>query len=419
MEVEFKNFFRKYLQLVIIITAIVFKFNVYPVCGSTKDDQLLILVIVDGFRWDYTDLFESPNLDKLIKNGVKAEKLIPVFPSKTFPNIFTIITGLYPEKHGLIANNIYDPLLDKRFSMRNGQRSNSAWYNGEPIWITAKNHGLVTAAYNIVGSDVKIKGQYPDFWAKFDANFPKSKRLNQIFDLIDKSGSYRPNIIITYLNDLDRAGHRFGPKNKNEIQKAVTRVDSFFGKLISGLEEKDNLDKTNIIIVSDHGMTDVSEDRLIFLEDYVDPAIANTVDWSPILALWPKSNNINEVYNKLKNKNSHLKIYLRNEIPARLKFRNNKRIAPIIGIADEGWSVFTRENIVRFGDRINGGAHGYDNSLESMAAVFIASGPAFKSDLKIPPIENIHLYNLMCRLLNIKPSKNDGDITKIDHILNK
>ncbi len=343
--------------------------------------------------------------------------MIPVFPSKTFPNHYTIVTGLYPEHHGIIANNMYDPELNERFDLSNEAAvHDSRWWGGEPIWVTAEKQGLISACYFWPGSSTKIAGELPSYYFEYDHETSDAARIEQVLSWLALPREKRPALIVTYFATVDGVGHDFGP-NSEEIVKAIQYIDGVIGMLIDGLKERGILDKVNIMIVSDHGMAEISRERVIFLDDYINLADVEVIDWSPILALNPKPGKEEDIYNKLVGAHSHLNVYRKSETPERFRYRSHPRIPAIIGIADEGWSIITHENFKSKPHYVTGGNHGFDNQLVSMGAIFIARGPAFKSGLVVTPFQNIHIYNLMAEILDLQPAPNDGNLDSLRVVL--
>ncbi|RMD91027.1 MAG: alkaline phosphatase family protein [Calditrichaeota bacterium] len=408
----------KIVKLTLLFFLVLSFLNINGCHRQNQDNpkQPVLLIGFDGFCYEYLEKTELPNLNFLIHTGVRAP-LIPVFPSKTFPNFYTIVTGLYPEKHGIVANNMYDPQMDARFSLGNRQAVTDArWWGGEPIWVTAARHGLLTATYFWVGSEAPIQGLHPTYWFPYDDSTPNEKRIQQVFQWLDLPYEKRPAFIAVYFDLLDDAGHEWGP-NSPELLKTLKRADELVGMLTDGLKKRHLLEKINLLIVSDHGMAEISPERVIFLDDYIDLNTVEIEGGSPLLGIWPKQNNVTAIYKKLVHAHPHLKIYRKNETPERFHYRNHRRIPPIVGLADEGWSIGTHESFRTHPQYYRGGNHGFDPQLPSMRGIFIARGPAFKSGLKLPPLENIHLYNLMCFLLNIPPAPNDGNFEKIKIML--
>jgi ectonucleotide pyrophosphatase/phosphodiesterase family protein 5 len=385
--------------------------NVAP--EITLEDTVL-LISLDGFRYDYLDLVETPGFDELTQSGVQAEGLIPVFPSKTFPNHYSQVTGLHPDNHGLIANTMYDPSDDTWFRIGQGSTSvlESKWYGGEPIWVTAEKQNMIAATYFWPGSEAEIKDTRPSYYEVYNGSIPNADRIKQVLKWLDLPADKRPQLITLYMNDTDNAGHATGPGTE-VVKSAVQALDEQIQLLITGLKERNLFNQVNIIIVSDHGMSQLSRERVIFLDDYIDLDDVEMVDWSPISMIIPNEGKEEVVYSALKDQHPHMRVYKKGEIPAYLNFNDNRLIPPLVCIADDGWSITNRDV---YNDRPNsfqGGTHGYDFTAKSMQGVFIASGPAFKENYQGEAFQNIHLYERMCNILGLTPAINDGtlDIT--------
>jgi predicted AlkP superfamily pyrophosphatase or phosphodiesterase len=365
----------------------------------------LLLVSFDGFRWDYVEKAHTPNLKKLMKEGVSAEALIPSFPTKTFPNHYTIVTGLYPGHHGIIANNIWDPSMQKKFSLDNrAEVQDGRWWGGEPIWVTAAKAGLKTGVLFWPGSEAAIEGVRPTYWLPHDSKMSHEGRLKTFFGWLDKPKQDRPQFFTLYFQDVDDAGHHHGPGSSEQVA-AVEKVDATIGKLLAGLKARGVLDKMNIVIVSDHGMVPVRPENNIFLEDYVDLATVRVSDWSPVLMI-DGGNANDELITKLR-RMPHVQVYRKEDVPERLHFRDNDRIPPVIAIAEPGWMITTRTRLEKR-EHPAWGEHGYDNADRDTWGIFIARGPTFKRGLRIPPFANIHIYNALCSSLALQPAPNDG-----------
>jgi len=412
-------------KIVVLLSwiSILFLFSCHTQKGLPQKDtsfkKTLILVSMDGFRYDYFDKARTPGLDELIKTGVKAKSLIPAFPSKTFPNHLSIITGMYPEHHGIISNRIFNAATGEWYKLGNSKAvTDGKWYKGEPFWVTAEKQHIKTATFFWPGSEAKINGFRPTYWKHYDESIPYPDRVAQAMSWLDMPAEKRPQFISLYFDEPDHSGHRYGPDSP-EVVKAIEKVDSNIVLLEKELAIRHLTDKVDIIIVSDHGMTPLSRDSVIFLDDYVNMNDIKVVDWSPVVAIRPKQGKEDAVFNVLKNAHPKLAIYKKADIPARLHYSDNPLIQPIIGITSLGWTVTTRKYFNSHRHKATGGTHGYDPAYPDMHAIFIASGPSFKKGLVVKPFENIQIYELMCRVLNIKPSPNDGDIKKTKFFLMK
>jgi len=376
------------------------------------DSPIVILISIDGWRHDYFDRFQPPTLSGLTARGVRALGLIPQFPSKTFPNHYTIVTGLRLANHGIVSNNMVAPDIPGRFAMSNREvLADPRWWGGEPIWNTVERQGKVAASMFWPGSETVIGGRQATYWTPFDDRLSHRERVGQILEWLRLPEGRRPSLLTLYFSDVDTVGHNLGPDSE-EVREAALRVDRSIGELVAGVEAEGLSGRVNYVVVSDHGMAPTSPDRRIVLDDYVDPDTVDVIDWSPVLALSPRDGNVEALYEALKGRHPALTMYRNSEIPAVYGLAGHPRVPAIIGIADEGWSVTSRREVARWqaaGIHGRGGAHGYDARTKSMEGLFIASGPRLRSGLRVQPFENVHVYDLMCALLGIEPAKNDGD----------
>jgi predicted AlkP superfamily pyrophosphatase or phosphodiesterase len=397
--------------LAVVILAIV----ATPALRATRqpaEPPILILVSLDGFRWDYLDRFRPPALLKLAASGVRAKGLIPQFPSKTFPNHYTIVTGLRPAHHGIISNNMVAPDIPGRFTMDNrAVIADPRWWGGEPIWNTVERQGRVAGAMFWPGSETAIGGRQATYWTPFDDKMPNSERVRRVLAWLALPEGKRPSFLTLYMSDVDSAGHSRGPDSA-EVREAVARVDAAVAQLVEGVQAAGLADRVNYIVASDHGMAQLSPNRMIVLDDYVNPATVDVLDWAPVLALSPRDGNVEALYAALKGKHRALAVYKSAEVPAKYGLAGHPRLPPVIGIANEGWFVTSRKEMAQWGTEgrhAPGGTHGYDPRFKSMQGIFIGAGPSFKRGKTVPPFQNIHVYDLMCAVLGLQPAPNDGD----------
>jgi len=381
----------------------------------------VILISLDGFRYDYLDKYKPETLNRLAREGVRAKWMIPSFPTKTFPNHYTIVTGLYPAHHGIVENNVYDNGEIFKIDDRK-QVQESRWWWGEPIWVTAEKQGQIAGSYFFVGSEAEIEGDRPTFWRTYNGKVPPEMRIDKALAWFDLPVEKRPTLITLYFSDTDDAGHEFGP-DAEETAYAVMDADRYIARLVEGLKHRGVEDRVNIIIVSDHGMAARDQRNAIVMDDYfdtMDKAIADPIlTTGEIWQIFPKPGKEDFVMNRLK-EIKHATCWRKAQIPARFHY-DGRRVAPIICSSDEGWSMTSRK---RWDDTQKSddfdkmrGAHGYDNRVQSMQATFIAHGPAFKRGYVAEPFENIHVYELMCKILGLKPAKNDGNLKRVEGML--
>jgi predicted AlkP superfamily pyrophosphatase or phosphodiesterase len=386
--------------------------------ASNGDRPLVILVSFDGWRWDYETKAPTPNFHRLAARGVRAG-LIPVYPSKTFPNHYTIATGLYPGHHGMVANVIRDPATGRVFRRTDlAEARDPMWWGGEPIWNVARRAGLVAATMFWIGSEVPVGGMQPNYWREFDETVMSAARVDQVLEWLDLPAAARPSMICLYLNETDDMGHWYGPDSA-QLRDAVERTDEQLGRLGGGLERRGLIDRANIVVVSDHGMAATSADRVIYPDDYLAPGDAEIVDINPTLGVVPAPGREAAVARALLRARPHLKMYRREDTPRSWRLRDQPRVPPLTGVADEGWVVLSHAAFNDYWKRSRtGGQHGYDPSLESMRGVFAAAGPAFRRGRRVAAFENVSVYNVLARVLGVRPPPNDGDPGVLRAVLN-
>ena len=365
-----------------------------------------MLVSLDGFRWDYLDRGLTPNLSRLAREGVRAEAMVPVFPTKTFPNHYTIVTGRFPAKHGILGNVFTAPDVAGRFSLRDRDAvGDGRYFLAEPIWVTAEKQGQLTAPMFWPGSEAPIGGVRPTYAVPFDGTMPDTLRVRRLLDWLDLPSARRPTLLTLYSSAVDNAGHDHGP-DAEPTRRAIAQVDSLIGFLLAGLARRETAHQVNLVIVSDHGMASTGPDRVVWLDDYVSGDAMRVDEMSALLAAWPAEGLEDSVYRALR-RAPHLAVYRKAALPARFHLEGSPRVAPIVAIADEGWTIAQRTaadprpTVLR-------GNHGYDDTLSSMRAIFIAHGPAFRRAVTVPPVRNIHVYPLLAAVLGLDPAPTDG-----------
>jgi len=364
----------------------------------------LILISIDGFRWDYFDKVETPNFDQLIANGSKADGLKTSYPSKTFPNHISIVTGNYPSNHGIISNYFYDADFDEYFYIGAGSTAaqDGKWIDAEPIWVTIEKQAKRAMIMFWPMSDAEIMGIRPSKYYVYNEDPTNLDRMDQILSWLLHTGNARPSFLASYFSVVDSKGHSYGPDGDETIE-AIRVVDKAIGHLIDGLEAQNILNEVNIMIVSDHGMTETPDTKVINIADYINLDDVVTVGGGPFMEIRPNEGKLESVYQALQNIDN-TQVFKKEDIPDKFNYKNNNRIEPILLLADEHWSIMTP------GRTPIAGSHGYDPDYQSMNGIFIAHGPAFKSGFSGPEIHNIHLYEMMCKILGVVPANNDGSL---------
>ena len=368
-----------------------------------------ILISIDAFRADYLDRGVTPNLSALAADGARAA-MRPSFPSKTFPNHYALVTGLRPDRNGIVANNMVDDAIPGvRFSMSNAAAVTDGrwWGQAEPIWVTAERAGIVTGTMFWPGSEAEIRGVRPHYMAHFDLALPSDARVDKLLSWFDAPPAERPRLATLYFNIVDDAGHHFGPDSP-QVNAAAATVDAAIGRLEAGLKARGIV--ANLVIVADHGMAATSDDRRVFIDDLVGKDAYQALDMGPIGTIYPNPGHEAEVAKALVGGHPHLDCWLRADIPARFHYGHNPRVAPIFCLPQTGWELTTHDAHAVAPNR---GDHGYDNASPEMAALFVASGPAFRHGVKLPSFDNVDVYPLLARLVGVKPQPNDGRLADL------
>ncbi|KAI4140462.1 MAG: hypothetical protein LQ341_003835 [Variospora aurantia] len=395
--------------------------------GTSEFAPTTILLSLDGFRADFLHRGLTPTLNSFIAEGVSPKYMLPSFPSVTFPNHYTLVTGLYPESHGVVGNTFWDPALNEDFYYTDPTRSMQPkwWAGGEPLWVTTEKANVTTAVHMWPGSEAHIMSLEPTFLDKFNGTEDLTRKVSRILELLDTpdelATAARPQLIAAYVPVVDADGHTYGP-NSTEIRKTIKQVDSMLYTLFSGLEQRNLTSIVNIVVVSDHGMATTSTERLIQLDDLIDLTLVDRIDGWPLYGLRPKSPaDLQGLYAKLLEEaehNEHFDVYVKETMPERYHFSNNDRIAPLWVIPKTGWAIVHKEDFDVKDAKAKGevyhpkGLHGYDHEHPLMRSIFIARGPAFphEPNSRLEVFQNIEVYNIVCDSLGIEPKPNNGTL---------
>uniref|UniRef100_A0A8C3R631 Ectonucleotide pyrophosphatase/phosphodiesterase 3 n=1 Tax=Cyanoderma ruficeps TaxID=181631 RepID=A0A8C3R631_9PASS len=373
----------------------------------------LILFSMDGFRAEYLETWSSllPNIEKLKTCGTHSKYMRAVYPTKTFPNHYTIVTGLYPESHGIIDNNMYDVRLNAHFSLSGDEKFKPEWWKGQPVWLTAMYQNLKAGTFFWPGSDVPIEGKYPTLYTIYNGSIPYEERISGILKWLDNAQPERPDIYTLYIEEPDQSGHSFGPVSAGVI-KALQAADQALGMLMDGLKQR-NLHKcVNLIVLADHGMERTYCKQLEYMTDYF-KVVDFYVYGGPAARI--RAQKVPEDYFTCKRSPQHFKPYLTPDLPKRFHYANNIRIDKVHLLVDRQWLAVRQKGY----KSCDGGNHGYNNEFKSMEAIFLAYGPSFKEKTEVDAFENIEVYNLMCDLLHIVPAENNGTHGSLNHLLKK
>lgn len=376
--------------------------------------EYVVVLSLDGFRSDYVEKYNAHNIKSIAEKGVRVKQLIASNPTKTFPNHYTIVTGLYPDNHGLVANAFYAPELKKEYSLRNRSSvENGAFYGGEPIWNTAQKSGLKTASFYWVGSEANIQNRQPDIWKAYDETVSFPQRIDSVISWLNLPKSKRPRLTMLYYHQPDNIGHSFGPDSK-QVEEQVHYVDKQVGILYRKLMELPFASKINLIVLSDHGMRSISLDKAIVLEDYIKKNwIDGIYGGNPFYFIKARTQYTDSIYNALKHI-KHLRIFKHGKAPKRLHIGNHAHSGDFAVMTNPSWSLF-----VSHANKKEGGTHGYLNTDKQMSALFVATGSSFKKGYKKHSIQNIDIYNLIAKTLRIQPAPNDGKFRRVKRLLKK
>ncbi len=382
--------------------------------GSSDQQPYLVVLSLDGFRWDYPAAYSLPNLQQMAREGVEAKALIPCFPTKTFPNHYSMATGLYPDNHGIILNQFFSVEKNKQFVSNDPNCvTDAGFFGGEPVWATAEKQNLKTASYFWVGSEAPAGGASPSIWKKYEHNFPFTARIDSVIAWLQLPEKTRPHLIMWYMHEPDAISHAEGPKAA-QTQKMVVYLDSLIGVFRSKLKNIPVGSLVNFVVVSDHGMGEIAPERTLYLDELVPRYwMSRSNVESVVMNLSAIDPYKDSLYNRLKKVN-HLKVWKKEEVPARLHYGKNPNLVDLVVVADSAWNFkVTRDDNALYSK----GAHGYDNNNSDMHGIFFATGPAFKTGYRQEAFENVNLYPLFSEILGIQPVKVDGSLEPVKGML--
>lgn len=402
--------------------------------GTSNFAPTTILISLDGFRADFLDRDLTPTLNSFIEDGVSPKYMLPSFPSVTFPNHWTMVTGLYPESHGVVGNTFWDPDLQEEFYYTDPARSmQPKWWTStgaEPLWSTCEQQGVRSAIHMWPGSEAHLELE-PTILDKYNGTEVLSRKVDRVLEFLDRPSEHdsaavalseaRPGFIAMYVPNVDQDGHKYGP-NSTEIRTTISNVDSMLESLFEGLQQRNLTSIVNVIVVSDHGMATTSNDRLIQLEDMMDVSTIEHIDGWPLYGLRPNPTvDLQRLHDHLLSESymrRHFSVHLRTSMPARWHFSRSDRIAPLWLVPEAGWAIVHRADFAVEAARANGtvyhprGLHGYDHEHPLMRAIFVARGPAFPHapGSRVDVFQNTEVYNIVCDSLGVKPRPNNGTL---------
>ena len=387
--------------------------------ATTDARPALLLISIDGYRADYLARGLSPALAQLAATGVQAASMQPSFPSLTFPNHYTLVTGLRPDHHGVVNNTMRDPALGK-FSLGNRKAVSDGrwWAQGTPIWETADAHGLRTATMFWPGSEADIHGHHPDAWKPFDAAVSADQRVDQVLAWLSLPVAQRPAFITLYLDAVDHAGHAFGPDTP-QLDHALRDTDAALARLVQGLTQRGLFKRINLIVLADHGMASAPVRNTVLIDHLIPLAQLQTVSLGVLAGFNPKPGDpagpvhFASIERQLEQPQAHMQCWDKTRVPARFAYGRNPRVPQLLCLADVGWRI----NRSDYTGHLSLGEHGYDNADPRMQALFVAHGPAFRVGAKVGAFPNVDVYPLMTHLLGIPAANNDGDYAEVAPML--
>ena len=382
---------------------------------TVQPSPRLLLVSIDGLRADALDRGLTPNIQRMIDGGVRARWMTPSYPSLTFPNHYTLVTGLRPGHHGIIHNSMHDPQLGGFEISNPAAVTDARWWGGEPIWVSAEKAGVRTATWSWPGSEASIQGVRPSQWQVYDRSIALEDRVQTVLGWLAQTGPQAPRLATLYMENVDKAGHTYGPDSA-EYRQAIQRADAIVGLVLEGLDARGLATGTNIVLVSDHGMAELPEGQVLDTERMVDPAIAVATSVGQPVGFQAMPGREREAERALLGRHDHYQCWNRADLPPRWQYGQHPRTPPIICEMDEGWDALTPGMLARHAHAYRG-THGYDNTLPSMRAVFVASGPSFEAGRTVDGFDNVDVYPLLARLLDVPAAANDGNPATFDAVL--
>ena len=382
-------------------------------CGCSKNQSTYTIVVsLDAFRWDYPDMIDTPGLNEIASDGVRCV-MEPSYPASTFPNHYTIATGLVPDHNGIVNGSFWNPDTQKTFSMGDSlTRYNPEYYLGEPIWVTAEKAGVKTASIYWVGSDVPIQGVLPTYnypwWEKSHLTF--EERANETVRLLSLPKKDRPRLVMLYFDEPDETSHNYGPLAP-ETHAIIHRLDSIVGNMYRQLRALPYGDKINIIVTADHGMTEISNERFIDWDDYLKPSWYEHIIGTNPTNIYAKENCIDSIMVAL-NGVEHISVWRHGEVPDELNYGTSNRCGDVIVAPDLGWQFAASPK-----NKL--GAHGYSPREKDMQVVFIASGPSFQEGILSSDVlfQNVDIYPMLAHILQLTPVNTDGILKKSQSII--
>lgn len=388
--------------------------------SETEAAPLVLMIGLDGLNPPMIDRWGAPNIEAIAARGVRAEAMYPVMPSVTFVNFYSIATGLYPKHHGMVENYPYDKVAQEQFDRATGPQE-ERWWQGEPIWVTAEKQGLPTSIMFWLGSEVPHDGVRPTRWTPYEHNKPYQDRVDEVLAWYDAPEAELPRFAALYFDRVDTAAHYTGPMSER-TKEAVAEVDGYVGQIVDGLKARGLLERTTIIVVSDHGMVWIDPEQVIDIGQFLDlqqlavPQFNGPYGGSAhsFLHIYGEGEALDRAYEGLRDFHEHIHVYRRGEMPEHYHFDHPTRGPDLFVVGDPGWTV-RNANLGGWRPPIPG-MHGFDNLDPTMAATFVATGPIFPEGETVAPFENVNVYMMIACALGIEPAKTDGQPEEVARV---
>jgi predicted AlkP superfamily pyrophosphatase or phosphodiesterase len=365
----------------------------------------VVLVSIDALRWDYAKKDDAKSLLSIAEHGASAPQgMIPSYPSLTFPNHYTIVTGLYPEHHGIVANSFYNADQTKKYGLGDREAvSDASWYGGVPLWVLAEQQGMRAACFFWPGSEAPIDGMRPSYYLHYDDAYPDAKRVDQVLAWLRLPPSQRPHFITLYFADVDHAGHEYGPESP-ETAAAVHKIDAQIGRLEQGIA-KTHL-PVDLIVLSDHGMI-AEQSQWIDLDKYADLSHFKTAG---SLLYADNEADAARAYDQLKIADAQFTVYRRANMPKELHYNSNARIGDPVIVATAPVAIRAHAPAKGVADKPpEKGMHGFNPyQFQEMRASFYAEGPDIRKGVTLKPFENVDVYPFIAEILGLKHPPVDG-----------
>jgi predicted AlkP superfamily pyrophosphatase or phosphodiesterase len=380
---------------------------------AQQQKHYVVLVSLDGFRYDYVKKYGATHLAAIAKRGASVpDGMLPSYPSLTFPNHYTIVTGLYPEHHGIVGNEFYDPQRKARYSLKDKTaETDGTWYGGTPLWSLAAKQGTRSACFFWPGSEAEIAGARPTYYLHYDNTISDEKRIEQVISWLKLPPEQRPHFITLYYSKVDHAGHEHGPDSP-EVAAAVKHLDEMVGVL----EENLNALKLpiDLIVLSDHGMVKTNPEW-ITLDNFVPLKGFEAVGMSLYA---PSEAAAQQAYEKLKGADTRFDVYRRKDVPAELHFNENAREGDPVVVVKGPYAIRATSRSYGGDHPPSIGNHGFDpHTMPEMKAIFFAEGPDIKAGVQLQTFENVNVYPLIVKILGLNSGPVDGKLNVLSPAL--